>query len=135
MDKLRARTSAGDGVAARRLAELLEERGDLDGAAQVLHVYAADDSEPGAQLFSLFFTHRLVERLAERGDLDGAAQVLHARVDTGDEASGERLAELLMKQGRTEEAERLRRFGLNLRRINCRCVKADPAPGGPTGGR
>jgi hypothetical protein len=47
--------------------------------------------------------------LAERGDLDG----LRARADTGDEDVGERLADLLIKQGRGEEAQRLRRFGLN----------------------
>ena len=49
--------------------------------------------------------------LAERGDLDQAEQLLRARADAGDEAA-RRLAELLTQQGRGEEAERLRRFGL-----------------------
>jgi len=44
--------------------------------------------------------------------LDG----LRARVEVGDDAAVERLARLLIKQGRSDEAERLRRFGLNLDR-------------------
>jgi len=39
--------------------------------------------------------------------------VSRARADAGDENAARRLADLLMKQGRGEEAERLRRFGLN----------------------
>jgi len=47
-----------------------------------------------------------------RGDLDQAEQLLRARADAGDGAA-DLLADLLTKQGRGEEAERLRRFGLN----------------------
>jgi hypothetical protein len=47
--------------------------------------------------------------LAERGDLDE----LRARAATGDEEAAARLADLMVEQGRDEEAERLRRFGLN----------------------
>ena len=47
--------------------------------------------------------------LAERGELDQ----LRARADTGDEYAASQLADLLIQQGRNEEAERLRRFGLN----------------------
>src|SRR5208282_2312699 len=47
----------------------------------------------------------LAELLAQRGDLDG----LRAQVDAGSEAAAGRLAELLTKQGRAEEAQRLRR--------------------------
>jgi hypothetical protein len=49
--------------------------------------------------------------LAKRGDLDQAEQMLRtcAIVGNGD---AQRLAELLAQQGREEEAERLRRFGL-----------------------
>ena len=56
---------------------------------------------------------RLAGLLTERGDLDG----LRARTDAGEWLAAERLdvllADLLIKQGRGEEAERLRRFGLN----------------------
>ena len=52
---------------------------------------------------------RLAELLEDRDDLDG----LRARADNGDEAAASRLADLLIKQGRGEEAKRLRRFGLN----------------------
>ena len=58
---------AGDGDAAGRLAELLAERGDLDGAEQILRARA--DAGDGDAAW------RLAELLAERGDLDGAEQI------------------------------------------------------------
>ena len=88
------------GSAAVRLAGLLAGRGDLDEAVQILRARAdADD------LLHLLW---LIDLLAERGDLDG----LRARADAGDGRAAE-LANVLIKQGRGEEAERLRRFGLN----------------------
>ena len=51
----------------------------------------------------------VADLLAERGDLDG----LRARADAGDQDATRELSGLLIKQGRREEAERLRRFGLN----------------------
>ena len=72
---------------------------------------------------------RLADLLAERGDLDGAEQTLRARADAGDwpvplglatfrrrwqiDELADLLARQLIKQDRSEEAERLRRFGLN----------------------
>jgi hypothetical protein len=47
------------------------------------------------------------------GTLDGAEQFVRARVDAGDEWAAEQLPRLMIKQGRGEEAEQLRRFGLN----------------------
>jgi hypothetical protein len=71
-----------------------------------LYRYAADAGNEYA-------TQQLAALLAERGDLDE----LRARADAGDEAAALRLADmlagLLIKQGRREEAQRLRRFGLN----------------------
>ena len=52
---------------------------------------------------------QLVDLLVKRGDLDE----LRARVDAGDGIAARRLAGLLADQGGGEEAERLRRFGLN----------------------
>jgi hypothetical protein len=46
--------------------------------------------------------------LAKRGDLDE----LRARTDVGDEEAAGLLPRLLIEQGRGEEGERLRRFGL-----------------------
>ena len=115
-------------AAAWRLAELLAERGDLDGAAQ----YCAPGRRrrrgcrrggwpvcwPGAAIWTSCAPgptpatgrrRRLADLLAQRGDLDG----LRARADAGDKAPPSGWPRLLMKQGRREEAERLRRFGLN----------------------
>jgi hypothetical protein len=88
---------AGDGIAARWLADLLAGRGDLDGLRA--RADAGDGDAAG----------RLADLLAERGDLDG----LRARADAGDGIAARRLADLLISQDRGEEAERLRRFGLN----------------------
>ena len=73
-----------------QLAELLAERGDLDGAEQILRA-RADAGDWDAAL-------RLAELLAERGDLDGPAD-LRARADAGDEYAAARLAELLAERG------------------------------------
>jgi hypothetical protein len=97
---LRARADAGDQHAAWQLVDLLEKRGDLDGLRT-----RADAGDQHA-------AWQLVDLLEKRGDLDG----LRARADAGDqhaERLPDLLADLLMKTGRSEEAERLRRFGLN----------------------
>ena len=101
LEELRARAGAGDRAAAVRLAELLADRGDLGRLRG-----RADAGDRAAAV-------RLAELLADRGDLGG----LRARADAGDADADLRLAgllaDMLVKQGRTEEAERLRRFGLN----------------------
>jgi predicted component of type VI protein secretion system len=101
LDELRARADASDGYSAERLAELLARRGDLD---ELRARADAGDRAAASQLADL---------LAARGDLDE----LRARADAGDRFSSwqlvRRLTNLMIKQGRDEEAERLRRFGLN----------------------
>ena len=52
---------------------------------------------------------QLVDLLAEHGYLEE----LWARAEAGDEHAADRLAMLLTKQGRGEEAERLHRFGFS----------------------
>jgi hypothetical protein len=101
LDQLRARADAGDVAAAVRLAVLLGSgRRGLDR----LRARAdAGDRDAARQLAGL---------LADRGDLDQAEQLLRAGADAGDGAA-DLLADLLTKQCRGEEAERLRRFGLN----------------------
>ncbi len=95
----RAQADAGDWCAARELARLLAEAGDLDGLRAL--------ADAGDIMDALW---RLADLLAERGDLDG----LRAVADAGNGwVISERLAGLLIKQGRGEEAEQLRRFGLN----------------------
>jgi hypothetical protein len=105
---LRTQANTGDEDVAERLVDLLEGRGDLDGAAQVLRAATPGNGDAA---------WRLADLLEGRGDLDGAAQVLRARIATGDQDHAEpladRLTELLVEQGRSEQAERLRRFGLN----------------------
>ena len=105
LDELRARADAGDGGAAMRLAGLLAERGDLD---ELRARADAGDRDADWSLAGL---------LAERGDLDQAEQLLRARADAGEGDTAMQLAmrlvELLARRGQGEEAERLRRFGLN----------------------
>jgi hypothetical protein len=139
---LRARADTAGWHAALELANLLEKRDDLDGAAQILdgaeqilraRIEAGDND---LYLSALYVSGRLANLLAGRGDLDG----LRARSDSGDrQAAGrladllarhgdldglraradagagdaKRLADMLIKQGRGDEAEQLRRFGLN----------------------
>jgi hypothetical protein len=82
-----------------QLAGLLAGRGDLDelrARADAGDLHAAD---------------QLAGLLAGRGDLDGAVQIMRACADAG-HGEARRLAGLLIRQGRGEEAERLRRFGL-----------------------
>src|ERR1700749_284137 len=90
---------AGDLLAAHQLAGMLAEHGDLD---QLRARADAVDGNAAVQLARL---------LAERGDLNQAEQILRASADVGD-GHARLLADLLTQQGRTEEAERLRRFGL-----------------------
>jgi hypothetical protein len=97
LDGLQALADAGQPLAAARLAELLAERGDVDGLQAL-----ADAGDVFAPL-------QLAKLLAERGDMDG----LRAQADAGTEGTAWPLYGLLVKQGRPEEAERLRRFGLN----------------------
>jgi len=47
------------------------------------------------------------------GDRDGIGQALRSGADADDGYAARLLADLLIKQGRSEEAERLHRFGLN----------------------
>jgi hypothetical protein len=129
LDELRARADTGDGAAARELARLLARRWDLDGAEQILRDRADTGDEDAARELARLLAERgdleglraradagdgaaawrLAEVLAERGDLEG----LRARADADDEYAAVLLAEVLTQQGREEEAERLRRFGLN----------------------
>ena len=126
VDGLRARADAGDRHASARLAELLAGR-DLDGLrarADAGDRYAAGQLAsllPGRDLDGLraradagdrYAARELASLLADRGDLDEAAQILRAQADTGD-GDARRLAEVLTRQGRGKEAERLRRFGMN----------------------
>ena len=101
LDELRTRADAGDGTAAWQLARLLGGRGDLDE----LRARADAGDENAAR--------ELARLLAWRGDLDE----LRTRAVGGDENAAwelaRLLADLLIKQGRGEEAEQLRRFGLN----------------------
>ena len=95
-DELRARVDADDLLHLLWLIDLLAEHGDLDGL------------RARADAGDVLAAARLAGLLAERGDLDG----LRARADAGDGRAAE-LANVLIKQGQGEEAERLRRFGLN----------------------
>ena len=115
---------AGDEYAAWLLADLLSERGDLNGAAQILRARAdAGDASAAGQLTELLARHgdidelraradagdasaagRLAELLARHGDdLDEAVQILHRLADAGDSDAARRLAELLTRCGDIDE--------------------------------
>ncbi len=85
--KAQRKLAAGDGYAAGRLADLLAERGDLDG------LRARADAGDG------YAAGRLADLLAGRGDLDG----LRARADAGDGEAAGRLAALLYERGDLDE--------------------------------
>ena len=104
LDELRARARTGDRDAAFRLAGLLTQHGDLNEAEQVLRTRADAGDRDAA--------FRLARLLAHRTYLDEAEQVARAHAVAGN-ANAAEIADLLIRQGRSEEAERLRRFGLN----------------------
>jgi hypothetical protein len=85
LDGLRARVAAGDGYAAYRLADLLIEHADLDGAIEVLRARAEAGDRKA--------THLLARQLADHNDLDGFLDALHVRMDIGDGHAAELLAE------------------------------------------
>jgi hypothetical protein len=124
---LRARVGVGDENAARLLAIMLAERGDVDEVAQILRTWAGagdweiavakamprrgnlDDLRADANAGDWEAARGLALELAELGDLDE----LRARARVGGRHATGDLVKVLVKQGRHEEAERLRRFGLN----------------------
>ena len=101
LDGLRIRADAGDQFAVWRLMELLIEHGDPDEAQQILRAQADVGDDWAAQWLAYL--------LAKHGDLGG----LYALADAGNAGAARHLTDLLIEQGRGEEAERLRRFGLN----------------------
>ena len=125
---LRALADAGDKAAASRLAGLLADRGDLDGAAQILRAladagneYAAGrwaellieqdrtDEAPRivralAECHSESSASQWCRRLAEQGRTDEELTVLRALTDTGDRWAADRLAGKLIALNRIEEA-------------------------------
>jgi len=100
LDELRARADADDWAASGELARLLARRGDLDE----LRARADSGDEDAAS--------ELADLLAKRGDLEGALQVLRTLANVGGYVARP-LQVLLTKQGCSEEAGRLIRFGLN----------------------
>ena len=97
LDGLRARADIGDGFAAEQLADLLERRGDLDGVTQVLRAAADAGDWDNAR--------RLADLLERRGDLDG----LRARADAGDGYAARLLSMLLVERGDLDGAEQILR--------------------------
>ena len=83
------------------LDKLLAQPGDLDQLRS-----RADDSRAAWHLADLLTKH---------GNLNEAEQILQKLADSGDAPGplADQLSDLLKKQCRREEAERLRRFGLN----------------------
>ena len=129
LDRLRAQADTGDGPAADRLAKVTAGRGALERAVQILRGRADAGDESAAEWLARLLAkvgdldglraradagdrdsaEWLARLAAEAGDLDG----LRAQIDAGADGAGMQLVSLLIKRGRGEEAERLRRLGLN----------------------
>jgi tetratricopeptide (TPR) repeat protein len=124
---LRRRADAGDGSAARELAGLLREQGNLDEAIAVLRrAAAAGDWYERAELVRLlreqgnldeaiavlrpaaardgYERGQLVRLLREQGNLDEAMAVLRPAADAGDGDARRELAGLLRERGNLDEA-------------------------------
>jgi thioredoxin-like negative regulator of GroEL len=67
LDGLRAWADTGDGLAARRLAEVLEERGDLAAAEQILRALADAGNE--------FAARKLADVLIKQGRSEEAERL------------------------------------------------------------
>lgn len=129
-DELRARMAAGDEWATAGLALAALDRGDLDEAIRLdgLCLYPSLHREIGTALETMGRVDQAVEYLTAEeekagewiyphqiNDLlkrHGRADALRARIDRGDASATDCLIELLIEQGRTEEAKNLRRHGL-----------------------
>jgi len=105
-DGRRERPRADD---AERLAELLAEHGDLRLPRAWVVSGVGQNPLPLADTGGINIWSRLADQMAESGYLDE----LRAQVDAGDWDAARLLPEVLIRVGRGEEAERLRRFGLN----------------------
>jgi hypothetical protein len=121
--ELQTLAEAGDEDAAR-VADLLAKHGDPLIAIEVLRAETAGKEAAawwladGCDLAGLQVladtgnenaAWRLADLLAKRGDLGG----LRALTDAGNENAALQLPGLMAQQGRSEEAARLRQFGLN----------------------
>ncbi len=129
LDGLRERADAGDWVAAEQLTDVLAERGDLEEAERQWRARADAGDGASAEHLAALLAGRgdlgalreradagdtaaaweLARLMAERGDLDW----LLGRVAAGDTAAIGPMSDLLIEQGRNEEAQRLRRLGIN----------------------
>ncbi|MEV4399943.1 hypothetical protein AB0J97_48505, partial [Nonomuraea sp. NPDC049607] len=119
VEQLRARADAGDAHAWSILAYLLERQGRIEEAVTVLRPHAARGAAPqlarllarqdGAQeAIDLLHAHpdqdpHWAGTLAELLARQGRTEELRDRADRGDRAAGDRLARLLAEQGRVEE--------------------------------
>ena len=131
LDELQARAQVGDLAASWRLVDLLVKSGNLDEAIKILPALAADPDAAGMliQLSVQLLVQRgdleelrtrteagdpyaadgLADLLAKRGELDG----LWDNVISGNGRAAQLAADLLAQRGTGDDADRLRRFGLN----------------------
>jgi hypothetical protein len=101
IEELRARADNGDDSAAKLLPILLAKQGDIDGAIALLRARADTGNE--------FAAEQLIEFLAKHDRIDE----LRIEVDAGTPTAAERLITSLARRGELDQAEQLRRWGLN----------------------
>jgi hypothetical protein len=101
IEELRARADAGDMSAADFLWRWLVQQGQVDDAIKLLRAQA----DAGDWLAA----GRLAELLAQQGRIEE----LRSEVDAGTSTASRHLLDLLTERGPTEQAKELRRWGLN----------------------
>lgn len=102
VEVLQVHVDNGDMYAATLLAELLTKHGREEEALELWQILA-DDDETGA-----YAATQLAQLLARQGK----RKALQVRVDAGDHGAAEQFINLVAEEGLSEEAERLRRYGL-----------------------
>jgi predicted negative regulator of RcsB-dependent stress response len=127
IEELRARADLGDASAAHRLAEFLVEQENLDEAIKILRVaensiFAAkellvellarqghfEELRSRTDAGDGFAAHQMAAWLAKRGEVDE----LRAELDAGNSAAADQLVDLLINLGAQDQAEHLRKHGI-----------------------
>lgn len=110
LDELRTRVDAGDVWAVFQLADLLADHGEFEEAKQILKAQADAGDKDDAGLAAL----RLAGMLAKHGDIEEAKKILRAQADAGYKPAAYCLVHLLTEPGALPWTGRIAFVGLLL---------------------